>query len=149
MSDLVGVVKTLNEDLERTHPATLADSAEAYQRRVNIFKAASVLAGVVEVCPNCEGTGEVDWCKLCKETHRTAPPFIGCTAGAKPCSCRGGVRIKPDAVEKAAKALVEMFASEGGGGVEWPEWSDLFDSEAEMWRDRAEAALLAVLGGEE
>lgn len=88
---------------------------------------------MVEVCPNCPGDG------------------VEYVTFKEPCpACRGrGVRIKPDAVEKAAKALVEMFASEGGGGVEWPEWSDLFDSEAEMWRDRARAALWAVLGGEE
>jgi hypothetical protein len=52
-------------------------------------------------------------------------------------------------VEAAAKALVDRFASEGGGGVEWPEWSDLYDSEAAMWMERAEAALEAALRIEE
>lgn len=146
MSDLVGVVRSLPEALGNTvrEPDGVVYQSGHRGDQATILDAASLLAGLFAECPNCQGTGLPQPFRPDMIDYENLPP-----SEQKCPSCRGGVVIKPDIIEKAAKALVGMFASEGGGGVEWPEWSDLFDSEAEMWRDRARAALWAVLGGEE
>ena len=57
--------------------------------------------GLVIECEECGGDGEFAWCRLCKETHRSVPPYIGCTEGRKSCpSCdASGYRVAPELVE--------------------------------------------------
>lgn len=133
MSDLVGVVRVHWCETHNEHVRweTATNCAAHPFERCSIVPA-FVTRGLVEVCPNCEGTG-VDGSTYVPATHLTP-------SEVEPCGwCRGGVRIKPDVVEKAAKAVYSQYYG--------PSMSEPRPTAREY--GIAEAALLAVLGGEE
>lgn len=121
--------RALRDAVERTHPATLADSAEAYGRRVLIFDTAKLLLSWVVECDKCSGFGRLVYPRSTYED------------GPGPCpSCDGrGWTPDPATVEKVAKVVYSQYYG--------PSMSEPRPTAREY--GIAEAALLAVLGGEE
>lgn len=136
MSDLVSVVRSLPEALGNTvrEPDGVVYQSGHRGDQATILDAASLLAGVVEVCPNCQGTALPQPFRPDMIDYDSLPP-----SDQKCPSCRGGVVIKPEAIEKAAKAVYSQYYG--------PSMSEPRPTAREY--GIAEAALWAVFGGEE
>lgn len=123
--------RSLRSAVERTHPATLADSAEAYGRRVLIFDTAKLLLSWVVECDNCRGKGTVT-------VQTSLGPMITDDVMCRPCSGRGWTP-DPATVEKVANAIYDLPYDH----LELRDWGE--ESVADPAKVIAEAVLLALL----